>query len=179
MRARFRICSVGLAALAMVAFAGPAQAAKGNKNNKQNQAQARENSKEESIDSVADQAFKQADRNHNDMLSRTEFQTAEELVTSGIMGLGQQGVLGQPQRPGRGGKQVQPPNGAAVFGVPAFANKNRVSQAEFKAFAHGLAQEADANWAQFRAAQQQMGRGRYGMGRGGNMPQNNVALPSQ
>jgi hypothetical protein len=164
----FALVLVGAAATAT-----PAQAGKG----RQNPAQVHENAKEEAVDALAAQAFKQADGNHNGVLSRSEAVGAEELLQAGIMNLVQQGTLGVPQgkKQGKNGKnqvKVQAPNGAAVFGAPPASDKKgkNVSLAEFKAYAHTLAQQTDAEWARMRATQMQA-RGRSGgRGRGMNWP---------
>ena len=73
---------------------------------------------------------------------------------------------------GKNGKkkvQVQAPNGAAVFGPPPSTETKKgkgTSLTEFKAYAHTTAQQADAEWAQTRAAQM---AARGGKGRGRRM----------
>ncbi len=106
--------------------------AQGVKKGRQNPDQLRENAKQEAVDQLAEQVFKEADGNHNHVLSRGESDGAEELLQTGIMNLVQQGVLGVPQRQhpgqGRNGKNqapVQAPNGAAVFGRPARPKRRR------------------------------------------------------
>jgi hypothetical protein len=166
-----------ISSVLLIAMVPSATSAQGAKNRRPNPGQAREDAKAQSIDQLAEQVYQQADRNHNQVLSRTEYKTADELLQNGIQSLAQQGILGQPGRPPGGAQQakVKPPNGAAVFGAPPVANKNRVTLAEFKAYAHTLAQEADTAWAQVRATMP--GQGRGPMGRGRPMPGQNMPRP--
>jgi hypothetical protein len=162
-------------ALLIVAAPGIALA-QGGKKGRQNPAQVRENAKEEAIDQLAERVFNEADGNRNHVLSKSEAAAADELLQSGIMSLVEQGVLGMPAKnqkgQGKNGKkqvQVQAPNGAAVFGPPPSTETKKgksTSLNEFKAYAHTQAQQADAQWAETRAAQMQA----RGNGRGRRMP---------
>jgi hypothetical protein len=154
----------------------PGMALAQGKKGRQNPALARENAKEEAIDQLAERVFKEADGNHNHVLSKSESATAEELLQSGIMNLVETGVLGMPvknqQGKGKNGKKqpkVEAANGAAVFGPPPSTEPKKgkgISLNEFKAYAHTTAQQADAEWAQTRAAQM---AARGGKGRGKRM----------
>ncbi len=146
--------------LVLLVAADGVAVAQGVKKGRQNPAQLRENAKEEAVDRLAEQVFNEADGNHNHVLSRSESATADELLQNGIMSLVEQGVLGMPLQQGKGkgknGKkqvQVQAPNGAAVFGPPPSTETKKgksISLNEFKAYAHTMAQQADAQWAETR-----------------------------
>ncbi len=80
----------------MVLAAGSAMAA----DKKPSAAEQAEATKIGRIDAVAKHAFVLSDRNHNDVLSRTEFPDAEALLEEGLMQLGDQKVLGQVPKGG-------------------------------------------------------------------------------
>ncbi len=167
MSVRERTCYLTAAGMLVLLLAPhQAQAAK---QKRQNPAQVRENAKEEAIDRLAEDVFKQADGNHNHVLSKSEQARAEELLQAGLMGLVEQGILGMPvqQKKGKNGKrpvQVEAPNGAAVFGPPPSSETKKgkgLPLDDFKAYVHTEAQKVDAEVAQNRASQmQQQGKGR-------------------
>ena len=134
--------------LAMVsaasALAAPPAPAK-----KQTPAEAAQAAKMARVDTVAKEAFKVADRNHNDILSKTELPAAEEALYEGIYSLGMQNVLGQLQN-GQINKDSMALSNKAVAATPNLSKKNRISLSEFQQLAHGMAAEADIEFAQAR-----------------------------
>lgn len=86
-------------------------------------------------------AFNAADRNKNGVLSQVEFHRAQTNLQAGILELARTGQLKTGSKNGK-----QPPNGAAVFGVPLVdVNKsNQISMTDFAAYAQRIVNDAIA-----------------------------------
>jgi hypothetical protein len=101
------------------------------------------------IDKIAREVFKQNDRNHNDALSRTELHTAQKDAQTRLWQLARQGVLGAAKS-----KDVEV--GAASADMASLEKSNKVSQKEFTAHVHSMAQQVDvAARQQYQASAEQ------------------------
>jgi hypothetical protein len=87
------------------------------------------------IDRIAREVFKENDRNHNSALSRTELHTAEKDAQTRLLQLARQGVLGA----GKKDVEVSP----AAASQASLEKSNKVSQDEFTAYVHSMAQQVD------------------------------------
>ncbi len=106
------------------------------------------------VDAMAKQAFTAADHNHNDILSKTEFANADELLGRGLMQLGSRRSAGATakgagRQPGRRDCQQGRFRRSANLG-----KKNRISLSEFQLFARAMAAQADVLMAQDNSARQ-------------------------
>lgn len=105
------------------------------------------------IDASAQEIFSQADKNHNDFLSKIEFGRARATLTGEIEAWGQQGLIGKPIKSKTRARSSQPPPvpiDVAVAG-DKLARSNKVSLAEFMYFAHAALTDADSSWRQMHA----------------------------
>lgn len=105
------------------------------------------------IDAVAQQIFSQADKNHNDYLSKIEFGRARAALTGEVDSWGQQGLIGKPLKSKAKSRSQQPPAAPldVVVAGDKLARSNKVSLAEFTYFAHAILSDADSGWRQMHA----------------------------
>lgn len=107
------------------------------------------------IDTVAQEIFSQADKNHNDYLSKIEFARAHAALVGQVEAWGYQGLIGKPLK----GKSKARSHGArgvsldVVVAGDKLARSNKVTLAEFTHFAHAILADADGTWRQMHADQ--------------------------
>ncbi len=104
------------------------------------------------IDEIAQSVFAAADRNHNHVLNKSEFEDAQNLLDEEIRKLGQQGAIGKPAKASIDSAEK---DRHAAASANAAANKlsrsNKISQAEFTYYVHAAIDEADVEWRQLHA----------------------------
>jgi len=112
------------------------------------------------VDAVAKQAFTAADHNHNDILSKTEFPNAEEMLEQGFMQLGAEGVLGKlpPGNQNAAANAVANagPDAKGMAATESIYKKKSITLSEFQLFARVMSAQADVMIAQNNAYQAQM-----------------------
>ncbi len=127
------------------------------------------------IGAMAQQIFTQSDRNHNNLLSRTEFSTAQLLTDNTVASLGRAGLIGRGrpffQTQFAGAPRLQGGMLGQQGGLPALqiTNTNRVTQPQFTNYFQNAVARGDALWRQVYASNRRTnGRAypRYGRGYG-------------
>jgi len=113
------------------------------------------------VEALAEKIFKQADKNHNDVLNKHEYANADEFLEAGLVELGEQGVLGKPLAKGQ---TAQPQ--AALVREATVPNASKVSPDEFKAHAVAVAQQADEYFRQLQAMSAAQRKAMMSRGRG-------------
>ena len=124
---------------------------------------------------MANQIFDQSDRNHNNVLSRTEFSTAQLLTDNTVAQMGRSGLIGRGTTPvlarlpagplGQGGMLGQQ---GGLFNLQ-ITNTNRVTLPQFTNYFQNAVARGDAAWRQMYAMNRNTnGRAypRYGRGYG-------------
>jgi hypothetical protein len=87
------------------------------------------------VDKIAREVFKSNDRNHNDALSRTEFHSAEREVQARLGQLASKGVLGD--------KKAKDVDVTVASAGNDIEKSNKISQDQFSAHVHRLAQQVN------------------------------------
>ena len=104
------------------------------------------------VDDMAKQAFDRADHNHNGLLSRREFVDAETLLDEVLSQWVQTRIIGKPKpanaKRGSTDKEEPPVQSSEKNGAK-LAKSNKVTQAEFTFYVHGVVAEADQQWRQY------------------------------
>lgn len=104
------------------------------------------------VDTLAQSIFASADRNHNQVLNKSEFQQAQELLDAEIAKLGQQGAIGQPKKQSAQDiEKAENASASAEISANKLSRSNKVTRAEFTYYVHSVVDEADQYWRQMRA----------------------------
>ncbi|HEX3726352.1 MAG TPA: hypothetical protein VHV08_08915 [Pirellulales bacterium] len=105
------------------------------------------------IDTLAQTLFTQADANHNHVLNRDEFQSADAALSETLEQWGRQGLIGKPKKPTKHDKsqaeKSQPDDTSASS--TKIAKSNKVSEAEFAFYVQGAVEQADQGWRNYNA----------------------------
>lgn len=113
------------------------------------------------IDQVAKTIFAASDTNHNHVLNKHEFATADDALDAQVQQMAQAGLIGKPKKQSpkekaKAKEQNKDRDPSAPSAATATGNKlarsNKVSEAEFTFYVRSVVDEADEYWRQSRTA---------------------------
>lgn len=128
------------------------------------------------IDEIAQQIFTAADRNHNDVLSKSEFGRAHAALVGQLNQLGQQGRIGKQYKKKKQSSAAPVDSEAAA---DKLARSNKVSLAQFVLYAHSALAEADDSWRQLRQDNEAQHKLQQQMRKAGRRGRSVFGLPFQ
>jgi len=105
-----------------------------------------------SIDEMAEKIFKEADRNHNGVLNRGEFSTAEDLLQNSLDQLGRSGAIGKQKKTSKKDQdRAESASKSTKTSLEKLEKAKSVSQAQFTYLVHSAIEEADEQWREYNA----------------------------